>query len=130
MISSGIQYERATVRSSERQELMADAGRRAALANAQNAKLNSSALPDVERRLQACSLVITPVSESRRSCRRCYTPHPCRALATLQAAFAAAGTFDEAAGVLNVQDDLYRKFKIKYASVLSKEYAQDIDDTI
>ena len=130
MISSGIQYERATVRSSERQELMADAGRRAALANAQNAKLNSSALPDVERRLQACSLVITPASESRRSCRRCYTPYPYRALATLQAAFAAAGTFDEAAGVLNVQDDLYRKFKIKYASVLSKEYAQDIDDTI
>ena len=32
---------------------MADAGRRAALANAQNAKLNSSALPDVESRLQA-----------------------------------------------------------------------------
>eukprot|EP00964_Phaeocystis_antarctica_P082164 scaffold51499_cov34-Phaeocystis_antarctica.AAC.2 len=45
---------------------MADAGRRAALANAQNAKLNSSALPDVERRLQACSLVTTPASESRR----------------------------------------------------------------
>jgi|TARA_B110001469_G_C9556811_1_gene276184 hypothetical protein len=77
---------------------MADAGRRAALANAQNAKLNSSALPDVENRLQA--------------------------------AFAAAGTFDEAAGVLNVQDDLYRKFKIKYARVLSREYKQEIDDTM
>tara|TARA_B100000780_G_scaffold186723_1_gene131147 strand:- start:223 stop:477 length:255 start_codon:yes stop_codon:yes gene_type:complete len=53
VISSGIQYERATTGSSERQALMADAGRRAALANAQNVKLNSSALPDVESRLQA-----------------------------------------------------------------------------
>ena len=32
--------------------------------------------------------------------------------------------------MLNVQDDLYRKFKIKYASVLSSEYAQEIDDTM
>jgi len=32
--------------------------------------------------------------------------------------------------VLNVQDDLYRKFKIKYARVLSREYKQEIDDTM
>ena len=92
VISSGIQYERATSAAGERQGLVADAARRAELANRQNVELNSSALPEVESRLQA--------------------------------AFAAAGTFDEAAGVLNVQDDLYRKFKIKYDSVLREEYGQ------
>ena len=32
--------------------------------------------------------------------------------------------------MLNVQDDLYRKFKIKYDSVLREEYGQEIDDTM
>ena len=50
--------------------------------------------------------------------------------ARLQTAFSASGTFDEALGVLRVQDDLYRKFKIKYGAVLKDKYGQEIDDTL
>ena len=102
LISSGIQYERAArvsaQGSSDRQQLLQDAARRAELANAQNVQLNVSSLPEVEARLQA--------------------------------AFSASGTFDEALGVLRVQDDLYRKFKIKYGAVLKEKCGQEIDDTL
>jgi Ca2+-binding EF-hand superfamily protein len=99
VISSGIQYERAAkMRSSDWQQKKADAARRAELANAQNAPLDASSLPEVEARLQT--------------------------------AFSASGTFDEALGVLRVQDDLYRKFKIKYGAVLKDKYGQEIDDTL
>jgi len=50
--------------------------------------------------------------------------------ARLQAAFGAAGTFNKAVGVLRVQDDLYRQFKIKWSGVLEEKYGQKIDDTL
>ena len=50
--------------------------------------------------------------------------------ARLQAAFAASGTFNKAVGVLRVQDDLYRQFKIKWSGVLEEEYGQKVDDTV
>ena len=50
--------------------------------------------------------------------------------ARLQAAFAAAGTFNKAVGVLRVQDDLYRQFKIKWSGVLEEKYGQKVEDTL
>jgi Ca2+-binding EF-hand superfamily protein len=50
--------------------------------------------------------------------------------ARLQAAFAASGTFNKAVGVLRVQDDLYRQFKIKWSGVLEEKYGQKVDDTL
>ena len=50
--------------------------------------------------------------------------------ARLQAAFATSGTFNKAVGVLRVQDDLYRQFKIKWSGVLEEKYGQKVDDTL
>ena len=50
--------------------------------------------------------------------------------ARLQAAFAASGTFNKAVGVLRVQDDLYRQFKIKWSGVLEEQYGQQADDAL
>lgn len=93
-----MQYERAVAKQGDQTALRAEAARRAALSNAQNAPLNASMMPVVEARLQA--------------------------------AFAASGTFDKAAGVLRVQDDLYRQFKIKWSGVLEEKYDQQVDDTL
>ena len=45
--------------------------------------------------------------------------------ARLEAAFCEAGGFDEAVGVLQVQDDLYRKFKIRYGADSRVKFALD-----
>ena len=49
--------------------------------------------------------------------------------ARIQAAFAAENGLIAAAGVMRVQDDLYRRFKAKYAATLEAQ-GQRIDDTL
>lgn len=103
LISSAVQYERAVGRSASHLRPLEEAQRIAEAANEQS-EVNNAALSEAAEALAAKagrggSEADTSLREIERR---------------IGKAFVGTSTFDEAEGVLQTQDDLYRRFKAKY----------------